>query len=399
MRLDLMVGLRSSRMTFMPFASLPRTLALVAATSVLLAGCSDDKQKAAPAAPPPSVSVAKIESQDIRQSARFVGQVAAIDKVDLMARVKGFLEDKAVADGSVVNKGDLLFTIEKAQYQAALTKAKADLASAKADAALKAADEKRDRDLRDKGHLSEAAYEATLAQKQQAEASVEAAQSSLQEAELNLSYTDISAPFDGQLGKTTYSVGEVVGPGTSSLGSLISLAPVYVNFSVSESQYLNAVKTHGINPADITPEESPDLRLVLPNGQSYDEKGKIVFIDNQVDTATGTISFRGQFANKDIRLISGTYVTVVLEAPKTETALVVPQAAIQRDQEGAFALAITPDKKVEQRYVTLGQQEGTNFVVSKGLKEGDEVIVEGLQKVRPGVVVNPVLASKPAEKS
>jgi len=386
-------------MTFLPFASFPRNFALVAATSALLAACSDDSQKAAPAAPPPSVTVAKIASQDIRQSARFVGQVTAIDQVDLMARVKGFLEEKAVPDGSVVKKNDLLFTIEKAQYQAALTKAKADLASAKADAALKAADEKRDRDLRDKGHLSEAAYEATLAQKQQAEASVEAAQSSLQEAELNLSYTDISAPFDGQLGKTTYSVGEVVGPTTNSLASLISLAPVYVNFSVSEAQYLNAVKTHGINPADIQPDESPDLKLVLPNGQDYNEKGKIVFIDNQVDTATGTISFRGQFDNKDIRLISGTYVTVVLEAPKTETALVVPQAAIQRDQEGAFALAITSDKKVEQRYVTLGQQEGTDFVVSKGLKEGDEVIIEGLQKVRPGVVVNPVLASKPAEKS
>ncbi len=386
-------------MTFLPFASFPRNFALVAATSALLAACSDDSQKAAPAAPPPSVTVAKIASQDIRQSARFVGQVAAIDQVDLMARVKGFLEEKAVPDGSVVKKNDLLFTIEKAQYQAALTKAKADLASAKADAALKAADEKRDRDLRDKGHLSEAAYEATLAQKQQAEASVEAAQSSLQEAELNLSYTDISAPFDGQLGKTTYSVGNLVGPTTNSMDILISLDPVYVNFSVSEAQYLNAVKTHGINPADIQPDESPDLKLVLPNGQDYNEKGKIVFIYNQVDTATGTISFRGQFDNKDIRLISGTYVTVVLEAPKTETALVVPQAAIQRDQEGAFALAITSDKKVEQRYVTLGQQEGTDFVVSKGLKEGDEVIIEGLQKVRPGVVVNPVLASKPAEKS
>ncbi|MHA7772893.1 efflux RND transporter periplasmic adaptor subunit [Roseibium sp. M-1] len=387
-------------MTFLRFASFPRSIALAAVASAFLAGCSDDsKQAAAPVAPPPSVTVAKIVSQDIRQSARFVGQVAAIDQVDLIARVSGFLEKKAVADGSVVKKGDLLFTIEKSQYEAALAKAKADLASAQADAALKSADEKRDRDLRDKGHLSEAAYEATLAQKQQAEASVQAAQATLQDAELNLSYTDVSAPFDGQLGKTTYSVGEVVGPSASALASLLSLAPVYVNFSVSEAQYLNAVKTHGINASDIKPDESPDLSLVLPNGESYGEKGKIVFIDNQVDTATGTISFRGQFDNKDIRLIAGTYVTIVLEAPKSETALVVPQAAIQRDQEGAFALAITADKKVEQRYVDLGQQVETNFVVTKGLKDGDEVIVEGLQKVRPGVEVNPVLASKPAEQS
>lgn len=387
-------------MSFLRFAPNSRSFALVAVTSAFLAGCSDDSQKqAAPAAPPPSVTVAKVASQDVRQSARFVGQVAAVDQVDLIARVSGFLEEKAVPDGSVVKKDALLFTIEKAQYEAQLTKAKADLASAKADAALKSADEKRDKDLLEKGHVSEAAYEATLAQKQQAEASVEAAQSGLQQAELDLSYTEISAPFPGQIGKTTYSVGEVVGPNTQSLAKLIRLAPVYVNFSVSEAEYLNAVKTHGINPADISPDESPDLSLILPNGQAYEEKGKIVYIDNQVDATTGTISFRGQFDNADTRLLAGTYVTVVLEAPKSETALVVPQAAIQRDQQGSFALAITADKKVEQKYVELGQQVETNFVVTKGLEEGTEVIVEGLQKVRPGVEVTPVLASTPAEQS
>ncbi len=387
-------------MTFSRIASFPLTFLIAGLASAFLAGCSDDSKKsAAPAAPPPSVTVAKITSQDVRQSARFVGQIAAVDKVDLIARVSGFLEKKAVPDGSLVKKGDLLFTIEKAQYEAELAKAKADLASAKADAALKAANEKRDKDLLNKGHVSEAAYEATLAQKQQAEASVEAAQSALQQAELNLSYTDVSAPFPGQIGKSAYSVGEVVGPGTDPLATLIRLAPVYVNFSVSEAQYLNAVKTHGLNPADISPDKSPDISLILPNGATYEEKGKIVYIDNQVDPTTGTISFRGQFGNKDIRLLAGTYVTVVLEAPNTETALVAPQAAIQRNQQGAFALAITADKKVEQRYVELGQQTGTNFIVTKGLDEGDEVIVEGLQKVRPGVEVTPVLASKPAEKS
>jgi len=387
-------------MSFLRFTSSSRSFALAAVSAVLLTGCSDESEKkAAPAAPPPSVTVAKVAKQDIRQSARFVGQIAAVDQVDLIARVSGFLEDKAVPDGSIVKKDDLLFTIEKAQYDAALTKAKADLASAKADAALKAADEKRDKDLLEKGHVSEAAYEATLAQKQQAEASVEAAQSGLQQAELNLSYTDIKAPFPGQIGKTTYSVGEVVGPTTQSLAKLIRLAPVYVNFSVSEAQYLNAVKTHGINPADISADESPDISLVLPNGQNYGETGKIVYIDNQVDATTGTISFRGQFANGDTKLLAGTYVTVVLAAPKTETALVVPQAAIQRDQQGAFALAITADKKVEQKYVELGQQVETNFIVTKGLDDGAEVIVEGLQKVRPGVEVTPVLASKPAEQS
>lgn len=387
-------------MPFQRIASRSRHLLLAAAALSLLAACSDEsKQAEAPAAPPPSVTVAKVTSQDVRQSESFVGQIAAVDQVDLVARVSGFLEDKAVPDGSFVKQDDLLFTIEKAEYEAQLTKAKADVASAKADAALKAADEKRDKDLLDKGHVSEAAYEATLAQKQQAEASVEAAQSALQQAELNLSYTDISAPFPGQIGKSTFSVGELVGPNTSSLAKLIRLAPVYVNFSVSEAQYLNAVQTHNISPADLSPDEAPSISLVLPNGDKYGETGKIVYIDNEIDATTGTISFRGQFENKDVRLLAGTYVTVLLEAPNTETALVVPQAAIQRDQQGAFALAITSDKKVEQKYVELGQQIGTNFVVTNGLAEGDEVITEGLQKVRPGVEVDPVLASQPAEQS
>ncbi|MCV0426087.1 MAG: efflux RND transporter periplasmic adaptor subunit [Roseibium sp.] len=387
-------------MTFLRFASSSRHFILAATFSAVLVGCSDDsKQAQAPAAPPPSVTVAKVTSQDVRQSERFVGQVAAVDQVELVARVSGFLEDKAVPDGSFVKKDDLLFTIEKAEYEAALTKAKADLASAKADAALKAADEKRDKDLLEKGHVSEAAYEATLAQMQQADAAVEAAESGLQQAELNLSYTDISAPFPGQIGKSTYSVGEVVGPTTDPLAKLIRLAPVYVNFSVSEAQYLNAVQNHNITPADIAPEDAPAISLILPNGEKYDEVGKIVYIDNQVDATTGTISFRGQFENKGVRLLAGTYVTVVLEAPNTETELVVPQAAIQRDQQGAFALAITSDKKVEQKYVELGPQVETNFVVKKGLDEGTEVITEGLQKVRPGVEVTPVLESKPAEQS
>ncbi|WP_420415514.1 efflux RND transporter periplasmic adaptor subunit [Roseibium sp.] len=367
--------------------------------AVFLAGCSDNTAEQQAAPPPPSVTVEKVIKTDVRDSARFVGQIAAVDQVDLIARVSGFLEEKKVPDGSMVKEGDALFTIEKAEYEAALAKAKADVASAKADAALKAADEKRDKDLFQKGHVSEAAYEATLAQKQQADASVAASQSALQQAELNLSYTDIAAPFPGQIGKTTYSVGEVVGPNTQALVKLIRLAPVYVNFSVSESEYLNAVQTHGFSPADISPDKSPDIKLVLPNGKEYTDTGKIVYIDNEIDPTTGTIAFRGKFTNEDLRLLAGTYVTVILEAPKAEEALVVPQSAIQRDQQGPFVLAITADKKVAQKYLELGQQVDTTFVVNKGLDEGEEVIVEGLQKVRPGVEVDPVPATKPVEQS
>ncbi|MTH96220.1 efflux RND transporter periplasmic adaptor subunit [Roseibium sp. RKSG952] len=380
----------------------PRFVRYAAAAGLLFAStaCSDDSSKQGSAeAPPPSVSVAAAFDKEIQQSATFVGQIAAVDEVDLVARVSGFLEKKDVQDGARVKQGQLIFQIEKDEYEAALEKAKADLASAKADAALKAADEKRDKDLFEKGHVSEAAYEATQAQKEQADASVMAADSALKQAELNLSYTDIKAPFSGRIGKTTYSVGELVGPSTESLARLIQLAPVYVNFSVSESEYLNAVQQHNIDPSDLTAENSPKLSLILPNGEKYGENGVLVFIDNRVDPETGTISLRGEFKNANDELVSGTYVSVIIESPTQTKALLVPQAAIQRDQRGAFVLLVNDQQTVEQRYVELGEVVGPDYVVKKGLQSGESVIVQGLQKVRPGVPVNAVLANQPEGQS
>jgi membrane fusion protein, multidrug efflux system len=370
---------------------------ILSSVGILAAACNDKTEEAAKAPPPPAVTVAGVVSKEIRQSTQYVGQIAAVDRVDLVARVDGFLDTKNVADGSIVKKGDLLFTIEKQQYQASLEKAKADVASAKADAALQTANEKRDRDLFEKGHVSEAAFQATQATKDQAVAAVQAAQAALSEAELNLSYTDIKAPFDGQLGKTAFSVGEVVGLSKGSLGELIRQAPVYVTFSVSEAQYLNAIKKHGIDPADLKSDKVPFLRLVLPNGETYSEKGKLVFIDNKVDSQTGTITIRGQFENQDHRLLPGVFVSTFIEAPVETKALLIPQAAVQRDQRGSFVLVVNSEQSVEQTYVELGAQNGADFIVTKGLNEGDRVITEGLQKVRAGVKVNPVPASKPVE--
>ncbi len=380
-----------------PVMSVKPASGVVLAALLLVACNKDDQQKAKTAAPAPSVVVSAARLDEIRQSAQFVGKIEAVNSVDLIARVSGFLDSKTVPDGSTVKKDQLLFTIEKAPYQAALLAAQADQAKAEANAALSQADLERDKDLYEKGHVSKAKYQATLATKEEADAMVEAAKAAVSQAQLNLGYTDVKAPFDGKIGKTPYSVGEVVGPSSQPLAHLVSLAPVYVSFSISEKDYLDSIKKGGDSPEDVKKDDRPSISLIMPNGKKFSETGEIVFIDNRIDPLTSTIALRGQFENKNKLLLEGTYVTVVLEA-KTETkAIVVPQAAVQRDQKGSFVLAVNKQEMVEQRYVELGQVHETDFIVTSGLQPGERVIVQGLQKVRPGVPVHAVVDGKPAE--
>lgn len=370
--------------------------ALVAA-SLALSGC-DETPKDDAAAPPPSVTVATAFNQEVRASAEFIGKVEAIDSVDLIARVDGFLEKKAVEDGATVKAGDLLFQIEKDQYAASLAASKADLAKANADLKLKEADLLRETQLFEKGHVSRAKFEASEAARDQAASAVGAAEAAIKQAELQLKYTDISAQFDGRIGRTEYSVGDVVGPGSKPLARLVRTAPVYVAFSISEQDLVRAIERTGDSVRDLlTRSDAPALSVILPTGQLLDEEGKVVFVDNQVDPRTGTIAVRGQFDNASDLLIDGQFVTVVIKAAKAVNRLMVPQAALQRDQKGDFVLVINDQQMVEQRHIETGKQVETAWTVEDGLQEGERVIVQGLQKVRPGVPVNAVLEGKPVE--
>ncbi len=375
----------------------PINLFAVIVAIVSLTACDDGNEAAAPSeAPPPSVTVATAFSKEIRASAEFVGKVEAIDNVDLIARVSGYLHKKGVADGAVVDEGQLLFAIERDQYTAAQASAKAELAKALADQKLKEADLARDDNLFKKGHISKAKFEASLAARDQASANVSAAEASVAQTDLQLTYTEIKAPFAGRIGRTRFSVGDVVGPNTGALASLIRVAPIYVLFSISEKDFVQAMeRVEGSLRDFLASGNAPNLGARLPTGQELKETGKIVFVDNRVDPATGTIAVRGQFENKRELLVPGQFVTIIIESAKAQRTLLVPQAAIQRDQKGTFVLTVNDQQLVEQRHIETGDQIETAWVVKDGLQEGERVIVQGLQKVRPGVPVNAVVDGEP----
>jgi RND family efflux transporter MFP subunit len=288
----------------------------------------------------------------------------------------------------------VLFRIEPENFAAAQARAVADLEQSEANLALAEIEIERDTKLLASETIAQSRYDATKATRDAEAAIVEAKRADLRQAELNLTYTEIAAPFDGRIGKTHFSVGDVVGPASGPLASLVRVSPVYVGFSLSEGKFFNAMeRTDGQARKALNRENSPPVRLRLPNNEVFDETGWLVFVDNRVDPATGTIALRAQFDNARGFLVPGTFVNVEIDSKEAATKLLVPQAAVQRDQKGDFVLVVGADGLVEQRHITTGQQVETDFVVEDGLQEGESVIVEGLQRVRPGVPVKTIGAT------
>ena len=346
---------------------------------------------------PPKVVVAAAYIEDIEREATFIGRGEAISKTDLIARVSGFVTEQVVTEGQMVSAGDLLFRIESEVYEAAVLAQEAALSRAEANLQLAEIELSRREQLVERGTISESEADIARANAKVAEADMKAATAALRRAEIDLQYTEIVAPFDGRIGRASVSVGTLVGPTSAPLATLVTGSPIYVTFSLSEPQLVTVLEQLDADVEGLVDSgKSPDVFVLLPNGSRMEEPGRVVFIDNRIDPATGTIALRAEFANEAGLIIDGGFVNVVIQALEPTPSVMVPQAAVQRDQRGDFVLVVTDQQLIEQRYVTLGPQIGTAVVAEDGLRSGEAVIVEGLQRVRPGVAVDAVLAGQPA---
>jgi membrane fusion protein (multidrug efflux system) len=356
--------------------------------ALLVAGAvvfpADAQQQQAPAAVP--VGVVKVERRSIANTLDFVGRVDAINKVEIRARVRGFLEAVLFKEGDAIKEGAPLYRIEQGLYQAALEQAEGALERSKAAKVLSEVQLQRAEDLLAKNAGTVVARDQAKAADQQAQGQILSDEANLTTAKINLGYTEIAAPIAGKVGKTNVTKGNVVSPESGILTIIVSQDPMYVTFPVSQRDFLRAREHRDkVAVADIK------AQLRFADGSLYDQTGAINFIDVTVDRATDTMLVRATFPNPAGGLTDGQLVRVALQIGEPKERLLVPQAALIADQEGVYVFVVEDGKAVIKR-LKLGGESGADVIVESGLSGGELVIVEGLQSVRPGAPVraNPV---------
>jgi membrane fusion protein (multidrug efflux system) len=319
--------------------------------------------------------------------------VRAIDRVEVRARIEGVLQERAFREGQMVEDNALLFRIEPDRFQAQVQLATAKVARAKArkieaDKALRRA-----QSLIKSNAISQAKLEEAQVAAQTTAAEVLAAEAELQEANINLSYTEIRSPIAGRVGDAAYSVGNLVNPASGVLTTVTKIDPVHVDFSISERAMLEAQRrfARAGGKGDLREAKRiSEVKLRLPDGKLYDSVGRFIFLSVEVDPLTGSVPIRAEFPNPDGLLLHGQFATVVLRRQQTSEKIVLSQTAIQEDQAGAFVLVLNKENNIQIRRIEAGGIEGTGRIIEQGLEEGEVVVIEGVQRVRPGVAVKPV---------
>ena len=368
------------------------TLVFIAAA--LLAACGQENQYAAP--PPPKVTVAPPVEQDVTRYFDATGNTAAINTVDLVARVQGFVQAISYTDGDFVKKGTSLFTIEPQPYKLKVDSAKAAVVSAQATLTQAQAEFQRQADLVTRQVSTQANYDKALAQRDSAQADLQSAQASEQQAEINYGYTDVQAPFDGVVSARQVSIGQLVGASTPTvLSTIVQLNPIWVNFTASERDVLQVravLVSEGRTTASLI---GTTVEVGLQNEEGYPHKGKLDYVAPTVNASTGTLAARATFENADRALLPGYFVRVRIPS-KPRPGLLVPDVAVGSDQGGRYVLVVNKDNIVEQRKVEPGQLVGELRVIENGLTKDDRVVVGGIMRAIPGQKVDAQLGAAAA---
>lgn len=361
--------------------------------SAALAACSSATPPPAP--PPPQVVVKTMAPAEASVTVDYVAQTEALNEVEIRPRVGGLLETQAAVEGSRVKKGQLLFEIDAQPYQAAVSQAKAALALAQSAFDQADRDLARVKPLSTIDAVSQQELDAAIARHDSSNAQVEAARAALQTAQLNLGYTRVTSPIDGVIGRAQLKVGGLVTAYTSLLTTVYSTDPMYVNFAISESRVLEVQRELG-GALNQSAKSERTFKVLLGDGSEYPYPGRLNFIDAAVDNTTGTLKLRLEVPNPDQLLRANQFARVRVTTENLKDALLVPQRAVQEFQGKKFVWVIDGESKAVQRDVTLGSRVDPNWIVSKGLAPGDVVVIEGMQKLRAGVVVVARDADAPA---
>jgi multidrug efflux system membrane fusion protein len=346
--------------------------------------------QAAPAVP---VSVATVASHDAVAWSEFSGRLEAVERVEVRSRVAGAVQEIHFREGALVKQGDLLVTVDPAPYQAAVDSAAARVVAAQSQLAWAHKEQDRGQQLlgMSAGAISQSSVDQRINAAREADASLRAAQADLQAARLNLGYTEIRAPVSGRVGKIEITIGNLIaaGPASPVLTTLVSVDPIYGSFDADEQVVTQALKTLGAGANAASQLDRIPVDMVTAAGDATPIKGHLQLIDNQVDAQSGTVRLRAVFDNPNGTLIPGQFARLRMGASKTEPVLAVNERALGTDQDKRFVIVVDADNKAAYREVTLGALNGNLRVVTSGLNPGERVIVDGLQRVRPGALVSP----------
>ncbi len=378
------------------------SVALVPLSGVPVPGAGQARAQA-PAGPPPAVGVVQAKKVPITQTSEFVGRIQAINRVALVSRVTAFLEQRLFTEGSEVHKGDLLYKLEQPPFQAAVESAQGAVGQQQAQLQNATITLGRAQSLLNTPAGQRSTVDDATASQRSYAAQVLSAQAQLQQAQINLNYTEIKAPIDGRISATAVTEGNVVSPSSGTLATLVSQDPEYVVFPVALRDLLDLrtkYATRGGYDAVV-------IKLRLPNGEIYGQTGRLDYSSPTVSTTTDTVTLRADIANPSLpnaaigktklhELVDGEFVTVLVEGAQPVEVLQIPRSAVLSDQQGDYVYVVGADNKAQQARVQLGQSDGTNASVMSGLAEGQSVVVDGVQRVHAGQAVSPGPAAAPA---